>query len=104
MGYYGGYCMLNRKHIGKVVENVEYYDINSAYPYQMTQELPIGEAIYEKPDFEHLTYHIITIKSGTIKPYLTPIIRNPKRQASLSKNYDIGKFISEVKTPLYYGV
>lgn len=41
--YRGGFCRVNPLYAGKILNNVYYYDVNSMYPYQMTDKrLPFG--------------------------------------------------------------
>lgn len=82
--YFGGYSNGNYKYKDKLVQgDIKCYDINSAYPYAMMQDLPCGipldleEVKLRKLDVSKLKklYYIRFVK-GNLRKDLVPIIRN----------------------------
>lgn len=53
--YSGGWCHSNVNYVGKVVDNVVSYDIESSYPSQMSKNFPGGQII--QSDFINCTKH-----------------------------------------------
>lgn len=81
--YLGGYCYLNPKYKGKVIEDGIVLDVNSMYPYIMkTKPMPYGQPMYKegKPyvtDKYNLYITHIQI-DATIKKNCLPVISNRK--------------------------
>ena len=81
--YLGGYCYLNPKYKGKVIEDGIVLDVNSMYPYIMkTQLMPYGQPMYKegKPyvtgKYNLFITHIQI--DATIKKNCLPVISNRK--------------------------
>lgn len=90
--YYGGYTYLNPAKKMQVLDNVSYYDINSSYPFIMTQPMPIKQI--EKPEKNSLVMYEVEFLSFTLKKNYMPIIPAIKTRDYLNKTY-----LSELKTP-----
>lgn len=67
----GGWTQFNKQYQGnrKKYKNIYYIDVNSAYPYQMTQPLPFGDLLKDKPKYgDYIIFYWVKIKKATIKP------------------------------------
>lgn len=85
--YFGGFSLINPKHKGKLIEgNIKCYDINSAYPFAMTQKLPVQEI--EKDNGDCYKLYKLRIKSGKVKSNLVPIIRDVRHSNTFFENID----------------
>ena len=52
--YRGGFCRVNPLYAGKTLNNVYYYDVNSMYPFQMTdKKLPFGLPLHGVGKYEY---------------------------------------------------
>lgn len=49
------------------LKNSVYIDVNSAYPYWMSQELPYGDFLENKPNYPYYEFVIVNVKSAKIK-------------------------------------
>lgn len=68
--YHGGFSQFNEKYLKprSNVNNALMIDINSAYPYQMSMELPYGDLLDEPPEKSSYTeWYVIKIKKSIIK-------------------------------------
>lgn len=87
----GGFTQFNKEYQSvknfKKVKNTIYIDVNSAYPYQMSQLLPYGEPLEEPPTNEPFaTFYEIKLKKFNIKRkynklYLLPNITDEKQES-----------------------
>lgn len=67
--YSGGFTQFNPKYHNRVFEKNGYsIDINSSYPWAMTQPLPYGELLDEKPTSENFLTYVIVDMEFKIKP------------------------------------
>lgn len=80
--YSGGFTQFNEKFLGqpKEVKNGKFYDVKSAYPFQMTKPLPYGDILLEKPKGASIEFLNINVGSAKIKKEHTDfvILRNWK--------------------------
>lgn len=76
----GGFTQFNDKYLGqpKPVKNGKFYDVKSAYPFQMTKDLPHGKILGFKPSGKSVEMISLRIKSAKIKPQYNDfvILRN----------------------------
>lgn len=65
----GGLTQFNTT-VGKPIDisPAIFIDITSAYPYQMTKELPYGEILWDRPDEPHYAFLEIDIIEAKLKP------------------------------------
>lgn len=78
--YYGGYTYLNKKYGVQILNNVNYYDINSAYPYVLSQKVPHGELeIWKNQKGLIARLFHIKIKKLKVNEYNIGIIRQKKK-------------------------
>lgn len=66
----GGFTQINEKYLtsAKNVEKAIMIDVTSAYPYQMTFDLPYGEILNEPPtDGSYVTFYKLYVESAKIK-------------------------------------
>lgn len=81
--YTGGWTQFNPDFNGAPVKvnNGVFIDVNSAYPHQMSKELPYGVVHSDRPNTPHYTFKTIKVISATIKDKFknVVILRNWKR-------------------------
>lgn len=67
--YRGGWTQINPEYIGapKWIGRGLMVDVVSAYPYQMTFDIPYGEVLYSPPKEKHYTFLEIKVKKAVIK-------------------------------------
>lgn len=74
-----------------VMHNCVYLDINSAYPFAMTQLLPYGDELDEPPIGDYIAAHYIDIKKATIKKgcegFAVLKNPNPRRNDKVRERY-----------------
>lgn len=107
--YKGGYTICNPKYLGKIVENVKSYDINSSYPAIMLQPVACEEISLNDYDFlpnkKRSRLFTVFIYQAKLKKGYVPIIRKMKTDISKLDNYiennftknDNDKFFSKIK-------
>lgn len=84
LSYYGGYTNFNKKYQGKVInKNILVYDINSAYPWAMSGDIPykIVEKCQHKNKCNHIKMYNVVFKGGNLKkgyPSIQPL-KNVKK-------------------------
>ena len=99
--YFGGYCIVNNKFVQKLVKKINKYDINSSYPFIMTQPIPYHKiktvinnaANYQqtKQDYLNKGFKIlikVRFYNGCLKKHLTPIIFKKTHLENKSDCYD----------------
>lgn len=81
--YTGGWTQFNPDFNGAPVKvrNGVFIDVNSAYPYQMSKDLPYGDLYTTKPELPHYTFKTIKVKFAKIKEEFknVVILKNWKR-------------------------
>lgn len=61
--YYGGFTYLNEKYALKLLDNLNYFDINSAYPDVLKRKLPYGDLeVYTNQKYGTKLFHIRILK------------------------------------------
>lgn len=87
--YFGGFTYLNSKKELKIIKNLNYYDINSAYPYILSKKVPFGEIVEFKSQKWKSAEKIywIRIKKLKINEYDIGIIRIKGKNEFL-KNFE----------------
>lgn len=90
----GGYVEFNTKYNCKYkkVKNAIMVDIKSAYPYQMTQDLPYGEFYFIEPKEPYYKFCEIDVAFAKIKKKCenVPILKNWKKESNL-------RYVKELK-------
>lgn len=112
--YKGGYTICNPIYLGKIVENVKAYDINSSYPSIMLNPVAcevITKDMYDKLfDNQKTKMYKVYIKSAKLKPGYVPIIRklrsdqhdiNRYIENDFNDNFDNNKFFTEINDFLF---
>jgi hypothetical protein len=77
--YKGGFTYVNPIHIGKIIENVASFDVNSMYPYCMTLNMPYGDPLIDdvKSGYDYHFYRVYLV--AKLKPRKIPIVSVGKR-------------------------
>lgn len=103
LSLYGGYTRLNKNYACQVINNVDYYDINSSYPAIMCGELVYGHYLKTIPKENYTTLFSLIFKKGKLKKDYQPIIRNPsvKKRIRTYACYT-EHFVSEITVPFDY--
>lgn len=99
--YKGGYTLCNPKYLGKIVENVHTYDINSSYPSIMLERVPIKQITFEKynklaVDRKARLFKVYIYKAE-LKEGLVPIIRMYKKSNPTTNEYIENSFSENEK-------
>ena len=75
MSYMGGLCLVKDGMESKVNGKTYVYDVNSAYPYQMTKPMPIGEG-EPTGEIDLSTFGLYWVKCSFVHVDTCPIIHN----------------------------
>ena len=90
--YSGGFTQFNPMYHNKVFEKNGYsIDINSSYPWAMTQPLPYGELLDEKPQSENYLTYVIVDMEFKIKPKYINFICLKNKGNGISRYSIFGK-------------